>query len=308
MNSIKKTLYFLALCALNNASYAQLDQKLKQLNAQLVNLSQALNPVAPKPASTPPAKPLPVPAPPSVSTPPAKPLPVPAPAPTSVPTPAAAWQQFITENKKHEQQATINNYPDFGVSIAVTADGKYQTLLNLQSTLQAANATCANFYKHSQLHMTLIYLHVPVEPGSYTDENKKSDEIHTFVINTMQKYLNVLRPLTFSFDKTEIIGAQKDFLVATYNPSQPITSFQHNFIMPFGADIFAQYPHAWLGYVEHPVLHISLGKLQAPCTSKDIKIPAALPAVSMYQLQKGNLKVSVKGPNTKPLYKMVPGW
>lgn len=220
------------------------------------------------------------------------------------------WQQFVAQNKEREQISSQKNYPVFSGVIAVTANGKYQTLQNLQKTLEGYNKSCANFYPPSQMHMTLVYFNIPIEPNKYFDEQAMVGQLANDIMDVIQPYKKILKPLSFDYNKPTIIGKDSNFLVANFNLSKTfnLAYFQEKFLMPFGKVLFSRFPNAWLSYIEPLTFHISLAKLQYNCTAQKITIPNNLPKVTSYELKNDLLKISVKGPTIKPYWKQASEW
>ncbi|MGE0010250.1 MAG: hypothetical protein AB7F19_06990 [Candidatus Babeliales bacterium] len=218
------------------------------------------------------------------------------------------WDEFVNENRERENRSAQIDYPVFSGIVAVAINEKYQTLLTLQRKLENYNKSCANFTPLIQMHMSLIYFNIPIEPNQYASEHDMVGELSKWIIQSINPFTGTLKPLEFNFSGVEIIGQKLDFIAAVFNPMQNISSYQEKFIIPFGTHLFKQYPHAWLSHLEKPLYHISLARLQPNCTQKDLIIPNNLPCVTKFPLKNGQLKISVKGPTSKPYWKPVVGW
>lgn len=287
---MKKLLLFILLALSTNHLQAQLAAKLSNLSQALSSLTTAL---APKLKEEP-----------VVLEPVAKHKPPVTPIPAQ-----SAWNQFLIENNAHEAKALQDQYPVFLGYIMTTADGKFLTLQKAQTMLKAYNQACAYFFTPEKLHMTLLYINIPIDPSQIADERATVKYISDRLFALIDQFTNTLQPLNFEYSTTKILGRNLDYLVAAFNPKQGIRYLQEQFIMPFGNKLFQHFPNAWLSHIEAPEYHISLAKLQQPkCTAKDIKIPGTLPKVKDYRLKYMELQVSVKGPTQQPYLRNGPTW
>ncbi len=219
------------------------------------------------------------------------------------------WQQLLVENKRREQYAQQHHLPECGVAISVTADAKYQTLHALKAALESpSNKKCITFDTPQQTHMTMLYMHVPFETTENHDEHARVQDISTTVVNTLQESMAYLKTLQFTYNSIGILGVQHNVVVALYDIQTSISDYQQKFILAFANAIFPIYPHAWLGFIDAPKFHISLGKIKPQCQAASLMLNSNLPPVGTFQLKKGDLKVSVKGPTTKPYFRKVAGW
>ncbi len=290
---MKKLSLIALLFLLPSSIHAQLDKELWDLSNHLTELYIQLGTPTPLPPTPQPPIPVTV---------------IPQQNITPMPT-QSAWDQFLIENKAHEAKALQNQYPVFLAYIMATADGKFLTLQQAQAMLKAYNQACANFYTPEKLHMTLLYMYIPVEPNQITDETATVKYISDFLYALIDQFTNTLQPLNFEYSTIKILGRNLEYLVAAFNPKLGIRHIQEQFIMPFGKKLFQQFPNAWLSYIEAPLFHISLAKLQqTKCSAQDIKIPSTLPKIRDYRLKYMELQISVKGPTHKPYLRKGPTW
>lgn len=221
--------------------------------------------------------------------------------------PLSSWSVFVQENERRRAHALANKYADFGGNVQITAKSQFHTLQATQQLLKKENETCVHFYPESQMHITLLYMHFPFPPNTVTDEFAMTGSLNDYLARLLESNIPFLKSRTFQAEGITILGKDKNFLVALYKPEQSITEYQQ-FIEKSAQTIFRDYAYAWFEFIEPITFHISLGKLLPHCTTANMRIPLNLPRIDTFQLKKGNLRVSIKGPNSKPYFKQVSGW
>ncbi len=280
-----KKLSLLVLLALFTCSlHAELLDRLNELSQSLGNLTLALTP---------------------------KPAPVPAAIET--------WDDLVKENnkRKNESSKKASELTTFKGLITMYPIA-YVDLVALQEEYKDANpwlvfeergeTDCGKFQAQKDLHLTLLYINIPIETAHIPliPNRNKPDlagyrvPLKDYLVKAITALAPVLKTISFEYaERNKILGAkpEKKFLSALYTPKDGINSLREKFIIPFAEKLFAQFPYAWIDFLESDDFHFSLATLQGNCVNRKINEPAPLPAMGIFNLANStaNISVSVYG-------------
>lgn len=270
---------------------AQLDKELQNLSQQLYKLEVTL-----KTQIFPPLPPVPEP-----------------PKPELVQPVIETWEQLVAENNRRKtENMNKADLTIFNARLEITVN-KYPDIITLQQAFQNENpelvnkftlstGSCGYWQPENEMHFTLLYLKIPLETKKIsTIANKPDfvgfrDQLKTILEKDIKDVAPAIQNISFEYaEQNKVIGAKENekYLAALFTPSEEIAVIREKLTLPFAKTLFAQYPFAWIDYLENPDYHISLAILKNECVKEPIKNPDPLPPVTMFNFATGILKVSV---------------
>lgn len=217
------------------------------------------------------------------------------------------WDQLVQENNRRKAEIKSKQSEMTVFNGYITASANSPDVISLQNAFIAANGElqnkfiaeggyCGFFQPENNLHMTLLYLKIPVLSNTISNTTTFADQLKSALMPLARKSESIIKTLSFEYaERNKIMGAKADrkFFSALFTPSDGKTKIREEFMLPFAKAFFTQYPFAWIDYLENIEYHISLALLMGKCTKEEVKEPAALPAVAIFKLDTTTLDVKV---------------